>query len=102
MAWSVPLFFAVAAATEPLVHGSPSWQAVCAILYQGIVVAGVCFIGWASLLKRHPAGTLSMFAFLVPISGIALSAWLFREPMRPSLLVGGLFALAGVYIVSRQ
>ena len=36
----------------------------------GVVVAGICFIVWAELLKRHAAGTLSMFAFLVPISGI--------------------------------
>ena len=77
-------------------------QAIAAIAYQGVVVAGVCFIVWAELLKRHAAGTLSMFAFLVPITGIALSSWFFGEPMRLTLLGGGILVLAGVWVVTRD
>lgn len=102
MAWSVPLFLAIAAAFEPPVRDRLTWQAVVAIGYQGVVVAGICFIVWAALLKRHAAGTLSMFAFLVPICGIALSALIFDEPLRPTLLIGGLFVLAGIAIVTRD
>jgi drug/metabolite transporter (DMT)-like permease len=101
MAWSVPLFLLVAAVSEPMVYGHVTWQAVAAISYQGFVVAGICFIVWAALLKKHSAGTLSMYAFLVPISGIALSGWIFGEPLTSSLLIGGLLALTGVYIVTR-
>jgi O-acetylserine/cysteine efflux transporter len=101
MAWSVPLFLVVAAVSEPMVYGHVTWQAVAAISYQGFVVAGICFIVWAELLKKHSAGTLSMFSFLVPVAGIALSGWIFGEPLTTGLLVGGLLALVGVFIVTR-
>jgi len=101
MVWSVPLFLLIAWVSEPPVRGEVSWQAVAAISYQGIVVAGLCFILWAQLLQRYPAGALSMYAFLVPVSGIALSAWIFREPLRPTLLAGGALVLAGLSVVAR-
>lgn len=102
MAWSVPLFLAIAATSEPPVYGRVTWQAIAAIFYQGAVVAGICFIIWAELLKRHAAGTVSMFAFLVPITGIALSSFLFGEPLHVTLLAGGALVLAGVYAVIRE
>ena len=102
MAGSVPLFLVVAAVSEPPVQGHLTHEAVIAICYQGAVVAGICFIIWAELLKRHTAGTLSMFAFLVPITGIALSSVFFNEPLRITLLVGGVLVLGGVYIVTRD
>jgi O-acetylserine/cysteine efflux transporter len=101
MAWSVPLFLVIAAISEPMVYGHVTWQAVAAISYQGVVVAGICFIVWAELLKKHAAGTLSMFSFLVPIAGIALSGWIFGEPLTQGLVIGGLLALIGVFIVTR-
>ncbi len=102
MAWSVPLFLGIAAVSEPMVYGHVTWQAVAAISYQGFVVAGICFIVWAELLRRHSAGTLSMFSFLVPVAGIALSGWIFGEPLTMGLVVGGALALAGVFIVTRN
>jgi drug/metabolite transporter (DMT)-like permease len=102
MAGSVPLFLAVAAASEPVVYGRVTGEAIAAICYQGVIVAGICFIVWAELLKRHAAGTLSMFAFLVPITGIALSAWYFGEPLRLTLVAGGVLVLGGVYVVTRD
>lgn len=102
MVWSVPLFLAIAAVSEPPVYGHVTWQAVAAISYQGAIVAGICFIVWAELLKRHAAGTLSMFAFLVPITGIALSSLFFGEPLRLTLIAGGALVLAGVYTVTRE
>jgi drug/metabolite transporter (DMT)-like permease len=102
MAWSVPLFLAIAAVSEPPVYGRVTTEAIAAIAYQGVVVAGVCFIIWAELLKRHAAGTLSMFAFLVPITGIALSSLFFGEAMRLTLVGGGILVLAGVYAVTRE
>ncbi len=102
MAWSVPLFLLVAVLSEPPTLQVITWQALAAISYQGVIVAGVCFILWAQLLQRYPAGALSMYAFLVPISGIALSAWIFDEPLRPTLLAGGSLVLAGLYVVSKK
>jgi len=101
MALSVPLFLLVALLKEPPVIGNVTWQAVAAIAYQGIVVAGICFIVWAELLKKHSSGTLTMFSFIVPIGGIALSAWLFGERLHASLAWGTLLVMAGVFIVLR-
>ena len=43
-----------------------------------------------------------MFAFLVPITGIALSSFFFGESLRLTLLIGGVLVLAGVYTVTRD
>ena len=98
---SLPLFLTAAVLTEPMVYGSLTTEAVIAISYQGVLVAGFCFILWARLLQKHSAGTLSMFAFLVPIFGIALSARLFGEALNPGLFVGAALVLSGVFVVIR-
>lgn len=99
MALSVPLFLVFALATEPMVYGHVTMTAVLAILFQGFIVAGMCFVIWVRLLRRHAAGTLSMFAFLVPVSGIALSAWIFGERLEARLFLDTLLVLTGVGIV---
>ena len=101
MLLSVPLFLVIAFFTEPPVVGRLHWQAVAAISYQGVVVAGICFIVWAKLLKRHSAGTLSMFSFLIPICGIALSARIFGEALQPALFAATALVLIGVFVVVR-
>jgi drug/metabolite transporter (DMT)-like permease len=98
----VPLFFAIAVISEPPAYGRVTREAIAAISYQGVMIAGVCFIVWAELLKRHAAGTLSMFAFLVPITGIALSSLFFGEPIRLTLLSGASLVLSGVYVATRE
>jgi drug/metabolite transporter (DMT)-like permease len=100
MLCSVPLFFIVAVVSEPLSLKPITAEAVLAISYQGAVVAGLCFIIWAQLLQRHSAGALSMYAFLVPVSGVLLSSLLFGEALRPQLLLGAGLIFAGVYVVS--
>ncbi|MBM3794417.1 MAG: DMT family transporter [Acidobacteria bacterium] len=104
MLLSVPLFLVVAAVSEPPVVAARglTWQAVAAILNQGVIVAGICFIVWAELLRHHSAGTLSMFSFLVPICGIALSSWIFGESLPAGLFFGTLLVLAGVAMVIRE
>lgn len=101
MLLSVPLFLVIAAISEPPVLAARglTWQAMAAISYQGIVVAGICFIVWAELLRHHSAGTLSMFSFLVPLCGIALSTWIFGEKLPAGLFLGTAVVLAGVAIV---
>lgn len=99
MMLSVPLFLIIAAATEPPVLGHLTWQAVCAITYQGAIVAGICFIAWAKLLKKHASGTLSMFSFIVPICGIILSSYIFGEALQPTLFAATALVLAGVFVV---
>lgn len=104
MMLSVPLFLILAALTEPPVIAARglTWEAIVAISYQGLIVAGICFIVWAELLRHHSAGTLSMFGFLVPICGIALSSWIFAEALPAGLFLGTALVLAGVALVIRM
>jgi len=99
MLLSVPLFLLFAAFTEPPVVGGVTWQAVAAISYQGLVVAGICFIVWTHLLRKHAAGTLSMFAFIVPICGIVLSSRIFGETLHSELVAATALVLTGVFVV---
>jgi len=98
---SVPLFLLIATVSEPMLLKPLTNEAIFAILYQGVVVAGLCFIVWAELLKKHAAGTLSMFSFIVPICGIWLSSIMFHEALAPGLFVGTALVLAGVFVVMR-
>ncbi len=69
------------------------------VLYQGAVVAGLCFILWVSLLQRHSASRLGVFGFSTPIVGMLLSAWIMGDPLTPMLVASvGLVALGIVAV----
>ncbi len=99
---SVPMFLTVALAAEPMLLAPLTWMPVAALAYQGFLVAGFCFVAWAVLLKKHSSGSVSMYAFLVPVCGIGLSALLFGERITPRLVMGGALVLAGVAIVTMR
>ena len=53
------------------------------------------YVAWAWLLARHPAATISPFALLVPVSGMATAAWMLGEPLPPWKLGAALLVLTG-------
>ena len=72
---SLPAFVAMALAIEPLTLIPLTWEPVVAVLYQGVVVAGFCFILWTGLLRDYPASIISIFAFPTPIFGVLFRFW---------------------------
>jgi O-acetylserine/cysteine efflux transporter len=75
---------------------SAGWGAWAAVLWQS---AGNALFGygvWAWLLARHPATTVAPMALLVPVFGMASSAWWLGEALPPwkiaaaALVIGGL------------
>ena len=64
-AFTVPFYLVTAVTLEPMTLQRVSWEAVLAILYQGIIANGVCVILWVGLLRSHRPGVLSMFGFPV-------------------------------------
>jgi drug/metabolite transporter (DMT)-like permease len=102
MLWSLPVFLGLALATEPAAIQPVTWEPVAAILYQGVLIAGFCFVVWTTLLRRHSAANLSMFGFSVPIFGVALSAFVFGEAIQVQLLIGVLLVTLGILIVTRR
>ena len=76
-------------------------RAVLAIAYQGVVIAGLCFIVWTMLLKKHSPGSLSMFAFPTPIFGVLASAAFYGEALDSRLWAGLAAVMAGIFIATR-
>ncbi len=92
---SLPVFVIASWALEPGPETYEwSWRIATGVLYQGIVVAGACFIILVSLLSRHSAGRLGVFGFVTPVVGVLLSAWVTGDEVTAGLLLS--MALVGV------
>ena len=73
-----------------------------ALLYQGLVVAGLCFILWVFLLQRHSASRLGVYGFSTPVCGALLSYLLLGETLTPAVLASVALVGAGVVVVNRK
>ena len=102
MLFSLPFFLGAAWLAEPPTLQPVTWAPVLAILYQGVVIAGFCFVAWTTLLRAISASTLSMFAFTVPFFGVLLSALTLGEAIPASLLLGALLVTVGIVFVTRS
>ena len=102
MIFSLPVFLFLAVTLEEPLLQPINTAAVSAVLFQGVVIAGLCFIVWTTLLKTISPGTLSMFAFCTPIFGVLLSGLVYGEAITPRLLFGVLAVTAGIVIATRR
>jgi drug/metabolite transporter (DMT)-like permease len=100
MLLSVPVFLGAALWLEPLTLQPVTAVPVLAILYQGLAIAGVCFVVWTRLLQRHSPGALSVFGFSVPVFGVLLSALIFGESITGRVLAGMAAVTVGIVIVT--
>ncbi|MCG8529371.1 MAG: DMT family transporter [Desulfovibrionales bacterium] len=70
------------------------------IFYLGVLGTVVGFLWFYEAIREVGASRASVFFNFVPIAAI-VSGWMFLgEPVTPSLVVGVLFVLGGVYIVN--
>ncbi len=101
MAISLPIFFGLSFCFEGLdsCHFTPI--ALLAIVYQGLVVGGFCFVGWTLILKQHSPTKLTAFFFATPLFGVALSYLILKEPITINLAFGAIFVAYGIYLVNR-
>ena len=97
---SVPIFFVLSFIFEDLDSIYLDTRIVLSIVYQGVVVAGLCFIFWTLLLHRYNASRLSVFGFVSPIAGVIISHFLLGEPITNALIIGGLLVAAGIGVVN--
>jgi drug/metabolite transporter (DMT)-like permease len=100
MVLAVPCFFTLSLATEKQRY---IWTlpVVLSVAYQGVVVAGLCFIGWTALLERYSPSRLSVGFFLTPVFGALFSYLLLGETVTGGLVGGGFFILLGLLLVIR-
>jgi len=101
-ALSLPVFALLSAAFERHIPWRLSSEIIGGILYQGLVIAGFCFILQTSLLRRYRASRLSVFGFLTPIVGVLMSHILLDEGISSGLLGSMLLVGAGIAIVNYE
>ena len=90
-------------------EGVTPWQwenftqtTILALLYQGVVVAGLCFAIQAMLLRRYSASQISVFSFSTPLFGVAYAVLLRNDPLSPWLIASGLGVALGIYLTNRK
>ena len=98
---AVPLFAAASAIVESDAPIQLTPQVVGAVLYQGVVVAGFCFIVWIHLLQRYSASRLGAFSFTTPVLGVTLSVLLVGDTLAIEHLASVVLVAAGILIVER-
>ena len=102
MALSLPPFLAAGTFLEPPATQAVSSVAVAAILYQGMIIAGLCFVVWTTLLQHHSPGSLSMFTFAAPFFGIVFSSVFYGEAMTARLWLGVAAVTAGILLATMR
>ncbi len=92
-----------------LVEGIPSsdvtaWTTpvILALLYQGLIVGGICFAVQATLLRRHTATAISVFGFATPLFGVLFALAFRGDPYSHWLLLAGCCVAVGIYLVNRK
>ena len=73
-----------------------------ALLYQGGVIAGYCFLAWTSILERYSASKLVVLFFATPLSGVFFSYLVLGDELTFHLLVGAVLVAGGIYLVNMQ
>ena len=92
------LLFALSAlAGEPrlLPRRVDTWAA---LTYMVVVGSILVFLLYIFILQRWSASRAAYVMVLIPFVTVVLSAWLDDEPVRGSLIAGGLLVLTGVYV----
>lgn len=94
--------FAVAAAIwERPDFSHVTVPAALGLIYQGVLVGGVCFALQAHLLRQYSASRIAVFSFLTPLVGMVLGWWLRGDHLSVALLLGGVAVAGGIYLVNR-
>jgi drug/metabolite transporter (DMT)-like permease len=70
-----------------------SWAAV---IYQGVVIGAICFTVWMWQIRRYSASVLSIFGFVAPPAGVAMSGLVLHEPLTPVVLAAAALVAAGI------
>ena len=76
-----------------------SLQGWLAVIYVAFASTLLGYSIWGALLARHPAASVTPFALLIPVVGVAVSAAVLGETLTPRDLVGGAIILAGLALI---
>ena len=65
-------------------------------------LSAVAFTLWYALLKYNKPGEITMFRFLIPVSGSVLSVIFLKEKFTLNVALSLLFIVAGIILVNRE
>jgi drug/metabolite transporter (DMT)-like permease len=102
MLLSLPVFGLAGALTESVLWDRLLWAPLMGLLYQGIVVAGFCFLVNYVLMQRYNPNVIISFGFIEPISGIAVAAWVLSETVSWHVGAGAGAVALGLILVTRR
>jgi len=99
---TLALFSVLAPAEFAFVRPGPvTASSVGAIVYLAFISSGVGYLSLQTGIKRGGAVLSSTFVNLIPAVTLVLSYLLLGEPLRPSVLMGGMLILSGIYYLTR-
>lgn len=76
----------------------PSITAISSVAFLAYPTTVFAFAGWVYLLRSHPAATVTPFALLIPVFGIASTAIAFGERLTPMAATGSLLVFIGLVV----
>lgn len=74
-----------------------SWLSIAYLAVFGSVLA---FTAYLYALKHLPAEQVSIYAYINPIIAVLLGSWIQGEKLNAYIMVGGVVAILGVYLVN--
>jgi drug/metabolite transporter (DMT)-like permease len=74
---------------------------VLSVLYLGVLGTAVGFVWYYQAVQKLGASRTVIFNNLVPVFGATFGVLLLGEPLLPSMLFGGVIAVAGVMLVTK-
>jgi drug/metabolite transporter (DMT)-like permease len=95
---------AVLATLSALVEGAPTrWTPalVVSLAYQGVLIAGFCFVVNLWLLKRYRPSALAPLFLTQPVFGVVVAAVFAGDPLTPVLLLACVAVAAGIGLSAR-
>lgn len=75
---------------------------VASLLYAAIVGTGLAWLLWLGLVRAGEASRVAAYIFFVPLVAILIGALFLGEALRPSLLVGAVLVVTGIYLVNKR
>ena len=102
MIFSIPCFVISSLFLERGASFHFSISGITAILYQGIVIAGFCFVTWTSILEKYSPSRLVVLFFMTPLFGVFLSYLLLGDEIGFALIIGACLVAYGIYLVNKN
>ncbi len=87
---------------EPLPSRIPSFTAISAILYLGIIGTALAFILYYRLLQDKTATSMSTIGYITPLVAVMIDFFLFGDLLPLKTWLGLLIVFSGIYLINKK